>query len=110
MKIDFWTSTEYGGFMNALMSELSNEGIEANQRFNISEATYRSAQSTAQRLLLRVRQYIVYPLQLAIHLFSAVLKGNSKRPVVVATNTFFAPLLATFFNKRVIHLVYDLFP
>ena len=99
MKIDFWTSTEYGGFMNALMSKLSNEGIEANQRFNISEVTYRSARSLPQRLLLRVRQYIVYPLQLAIHLFSAVLKGNSKRPVVVATNTFFAPLLATFFNK-----------
>ena len=29
---------------------------------------------------------------------------------MVATNTFFAPLLATFFNSRVIHLVYDLFP
>ena len=37
-------------------------------------------------------------------------KGNAKCPVVVATNTFFAPLLATFFNGRVIHLVYDLFP
>jgi glycosyltransferase involved in cell wall biosynthesis len=110
VKINFWTSTEYGGFMNALMSRLNKSGIEARQRFNISESTYRLAHSLPQRLLLRVRQYIVYPLQLAIHLFSAVLKGNSKRPVVVATNTFFAPLLATFFNKRVIHLVYDLFP
>lgn len=110
MKINFWTSTEYGGFMNALMSELRNEGIEANQRFNISEATYRSARSTPQRLLLRLRQYILYPIQLAVHLFFQVLKGNANRPVVVATNTFFAPLLATFFNGRVVHLVYDLFP
>lgn len=96
--------------MNALMSELSNEGIEANQRFNISEATYRSAHSAPKRLLLRFRQYILYPIQLAVHLFFEVLKGNAKCPVVVATNTFFAPLLATFFNRRVIHLVYDLFP
>ena len=110
MKINFWTSTEYGGFMNALMSELRNNGIEARQRFNISEATYRSARSALQRLLLRVRQYILYPIQLAVHLFFEVFKGYTKYPVVVATNTFFAPLLATFLNNRVVHLVYDLFP
>ena len=110
MKINFWTSTEYGGFMNALMSELGNEGIEATQRFNISEATYRSACSTKQRLLLRFRQYILYPIQLVANLFCESFKGNAKRPVVVATNTFFAPLLATFFNGPVVHLVYDLFP
>ena len=110
MKINFWTSTEYGGFMNALMSKLRVNGIEASQRFNILEATYRSARSTSQRLLLRLRQYIVYPMQLSLNLFYEALKGNANRPVVVATNTFFAPLLATFFNKRVVHLVYDLFP
>ena len=110
MKISFWTSTEYGGFMNALMSELRSNNIEAHQRFNISEETYRSARSTQQRLLLRVRQYVLYPVQLVFHLFFEVFKGNSKYPVVVATNTFFVPLLATFFNKRVVHLVYDLFP
>jgi glycosyltransferase involved in cell wall biosynthesis len=110
MKINFWTSTEYGGFMNALMAKLGDNSIEANQRFNISETSYRSANSTPKRLLLRFRQYIVYPIQLSFNLFYEALAGNSKRPVVVATNTFFAPLLATFFNKRVIHLVYDLFP
>ena len=110
MKINFWTSTEYGGFMNALMSELSMNGIEARQRFNISEAKYRSARSLLQRLFLRFRQYIVYPIQLSAHLFCELFKGNAKRPVVVSTNTFFAPLLATFFNSRVVHLVYDLFP
>ena len=110
MKINFWTSTEYGGFMNALMSELRSNQIEARQRFNISEKTYRSARSTTERLLLRFRQYVVYPIQLVAHLFNELFKGNAKRPVVVATNTFFAPLLATFFNGRVVHLVYDLFP
>ena len=110
MKVNFWTSTEYGGFMKALMLELRVNGMEASQRFNISEAIYRSARTTPQRLLLRFRQYILYPFQLGFHLFFDVFKGNAKCPVVVATNTFFAPLLATFFNGRVIHLVYDLFP
>ena len=96
--------------MNALMSKLSSYGIEAEQRYNISETFYRSSRSPRQRLFLRLRQYIVYPIQLAAHLLCEALKGNAKRPVVVATNTFFAPLLATFFNRRVIHLVYDLFP
>ena len=96
--------------MNALMSKMREKGIEASQRFNISEAMYRSAQSFLQRLILRLRQYIIYPIQLAIYLFIEAVKGNGKRPVVVATNTFFAPLLANFFNRRVVHLVYDLFP
>lgn len=110
MKIIFWTSTEYGGFMNALMSRLRDNGIEASQEFNISETSYRSARSLLQRVLLRLRQYILYPIQLSLHLILQVFKGNAKCPVVVATNTFFAPLLATFFNVRVIQLVYDLFP
>ena len=96
--------------MNSLMKELGINGIKARQKFNISESTYRSAQSSQERFLLRFRQYIVYPIQLVLHLFYEKLKGNSKRPIVVATNTFFAPLLATLFCKRVIHLVYDLFP
>jgi glycosyltransferase involved in cell wall biosynthesis len=110
MKINFWTSTEYGGFMNALIDELGHKGVQSQQKFNISETSYRLANSYPQRLLLRFRQYIVYPLQLSLNFFYGALKGNANRPVVVATNTFFAPLLATFFNKRVVHLVYDLFP
>ena len=96
--------------MNALMLRLIDNGIKARQMFNISEESYRSARSTPQRLLLRFRQYILYPIQLSAHLFYEAFKGNANKPVVVATNTFFAPLLATFFNSRVIHLVYDLFP
>jgi hypothetical protein len=51
MKIEFWTSTEYGGFMNALMSKLRVNGIQAEQRYNISETFYRSARSPRQRLI-----------------------------------------------------------
>ena len=110
MKINFCTSTEYGGFMNALMFQLSRNGIISTQRFNITESFYRSSRTPIQRLYLRFRQYIAYPIQLIINLSFEALKGNYKTPVVVATNTFFAPLLATFFNVRVVHLVYDLFP
>ena len=96
--------------MNALMSRLQDNGIEASQAYNISEMAYRSARSAPQRLLLRFRQYIIYPMQISLHLIFEACKGNAKHPVVVATNTFFVPLLATFFNSRVIQLVYDLFP
>lgn len=96
--------------MYALMRALNERGISAEQKFNISETFYRSARSPLSRFLLRLRQYIVYPLQLSLSLIGQWLKGHSRVPVVVSTNTFFAPLLATFFNRRVVHLVYDLFP
>ena len=74
--------------MNALMSCLSDRGIEARQRFNISEVSYRSARSTSQRLFLRFRQYILYPIQIAVHLFFEIFNGKSKSPVVVSTTHF----------------------
>ena len=110
MKYKFWTSTEYGGFMHALMHALIKKGILAEQKFNISERFYRSAKSPLERVWLRICQYIVYPMQLCLDLLFDRLSGNAKYPIVVSTNTFFAPLLATLFNKNVIHLVYDLFP
>ncbi len=110
MKINFWTSIEYGGFMEGLMRELGLKGINAEQKFNISEISYRSAKTPIERILLRLRQYIFYPIQLVIHLLMEVIRGRTSAPMVVSTNTFFAPLLASFFNNRVIHLVYDLFP
>ena len=110
MKTNFWTSTEYGGFMQALMRELGLLGIDAAQKFNISEASYRAAQSQFERFILRIRQYIFYPIQVVFNLSIDLLKGRSREPIIVSTNTFFVPLIATFFNRRVIHLVYDLFP
>lgn len=43
MKIDFWSSTEYSGFMAGLIRELRVLGVDAQQRFQISEASYRAA-------------------------------------------------------------------
>ena len=147
MLLRFWSSTEYTGFFSALMRELSEAGLPAKQRFQISEASYRSAKSTPARLILRFRQYIAYPIQLCaslalgrireVRIFKnvKVRKSNGEgvkvrigddltssdlrifRPsnsnndfCVVSTNTFFAPLIATYLHPNVVHLVYDLFP
>ena len=116
-RVDFWTSTEYTGFLAGLIRELSKCGFEARQRYHISEASYRAAKSPGARLFLRFRQYVGYPAQLIAALAWGRVKGSSSSSsntpdgvCVVATNTFYAPLLATLFHKRVVHLVYDLFP
>jgi glycosyltransferase involved in cell wall biosynthesis len=106
MIIHFWSSTEYSGFMEALTACLRERGYEAKQRFLISETSYRAAKSKPARFWLRIRQYLLYPAYLKGHL----LFGKKADVVVVTTNTFYAPLLATFLHKRVVHLVYDLFP
>jgi len=81
-------------------------------------------------LLLRFRQYIVYPVQLFAALASRRLRVyssshqsesgtgtatqalnlNCNDVCVVSTNTFYAPLIATYLHPNVVHLVYDLFP
>ena len=158
MKIRFWSSTEYSGFLAGLMRELNTQGFEAKQCYQISEASYRSAKSSPARLFLRFRQYAIYPVQLCFALLwqriagvirpsasdtaspsgsegvgmrklnaeggNSEKKGSSEsdsglRPpasvlckdvCVVSTNTFYAPLLATYLHPNVVHLVYDLFP
>jgi glycosyltransferase involved in cell wall biosynthesis len=110
MKIHFWSSTEYSGFLEGLMRELNTRGIDARQRFQISEASYRVAKSPLARLWLRVRQYLVYPVRLvAILLFERLFQRQAD-VCVVSTNTFYAPLLATCLHPNVVHLAYDLFP
>ena len=119
MKVEFWSSTEYSGFLAGLIRELRGRGVDARQCFHISEVSYRSAQSTPARWLLRFRQYLFYPLQLG-----GTLVGRRIRSVwhrmrgkacpdglcVVSTNTFYAPWIATFLHPNVVFLVYDLFP
>ena len=92
------------------MRELNECGISARQRFQISEASYRAAKSSFARLWLRFRQYIGYPAQLLVVLGLERLFGRQATVCVVCTNTFFAPLIATFLHPKVVHLVYDLFP
>ena len=116
MKLEFWSSTEYAGFLAGLIRELNDSGLDARQRFQISEASYRSAESAPARFLLRFRQYIVYPIQLIAVLTARRLKRANSNPTsgcdfcVVSTNTFYAPLIASYLHPNVVHLVYDLFP
>jgi glycosyltransferase involved in cell wall biosynthesis len=88
------------------MAELNHRGHLAEQRYAVSEANYRSAHGRLARIGLRLQQYIFYPLKLVCSLIF----GRRTDIVVVCTNTFFSALLATFFHRRVVHLIYDLFP
>ena len=115
IKVKFWSSTEYSGFTVGLIRELNNVGVESEQRFYISEASYRSAKSALARVFLRFRQYLAYPLHMIAVLLAQRVKGGFKLVkgndvCVVCTNTFFAPLLATYLHSNVVNLVYDLFP
>lgn len=109
-RVEFWTSTQYKGFLEGLMRELRMRGFDARQRFQISEASYRAAKSSVARLWLRARQYLIYPLQLMASLLWDRLRRKQADFCVVSTNTFYAPLLATYLHPNMVHLVYDLFP
>ena len=105
----FWSSVEYASFMTGLVNELNAQGCSVEHRFNISHDCYRQAVSPVQRLLLRLRMSLVYPLQL---LWYSMVR-RSPEITVVCTNTFYAPLIAALAagkRGRVVHLVYDLFP
>ncbi len=105
--IHFWSSTEYGGFLRGLVRALNDQGeYHVEQRFLISEKQYRGSHTRLGRLWLRFQQYIGYPLYLCWNL----LKPGKADVVVVSSNTFYAPLLASLLHPRVVHLVYDLFP
>ena len=115
MKLEFWSSTEYSGFLAGLIREFNESGMNVQQRFQISEASYRSSKSAPARLFLRFRQYVAYPVQMIASFVAQRFKGRFKLVkgndvCVVCTNTFFAPLLATYLHSNVVNLVYDLFP
>lgn len=109
MKIQIFSSIELSSFARGLFLELKNRNFLVAHRFAISEVAYRNARSFFLRCWIRCVQYIIYPISLSASLMSSKIKKQSLI-AVVTTNTFFAPLLATFFNRRVVHLVYDLFP
>lgn len=48
-RVEFWSSTEYSGFLEGLIRELRCRDLEARQRYHISEASYRSAKSPVAR-------------------------------------------------------------
>ncbi len=106
----FWSSVEYGSFLSGLVRDLNERGVPATQRYQISQRSYRRARTLWQRILLRVRMYGVYPLQLTW----AVLTGPRNTVHIVCTNTFYAPILAAWAawirGAPTIHLAYDLYP
>lgn len=104
--VEFWSSTQYTGFMEAIMRELSHHGFSTRQRFQVSEASYRRNSGKISRLWVRFRQYVVYPAQLAW----VLLRSRKADILVVCTNTFYAPRIASLFHPKVIFLLYDLFP
>lgn len=83
MRVRFWTSTEYSGFLVGLIRELRETGVNAAQCFQLSERSYRSAKSSLARLFLRFRQYVAYPIpwwksdKIVASTFTAV--GRSER-------------------------------
>jgi glycosyltransferase involved in cell wall biosynthesis len=106
----FWSSVEYLSFMSGLIEALNEQGWDASHQFSISASAYRSAKSKPARVWLRIRMYIIYPLQLLWRAWT----DRSPSIWIVCTNTFYAPLLATLAAQRrthpIVHNVYDLFP
>lgn len=121
VKAYFWSSIEYSNAVVQLIRELNARGVGASQQFSVSAASYRNAKSPPARFYLRFQQYVSYPIQLCwvllrkriIRLKNRVMgdaPGVCDDVCIVTTNTFYAPLLATFFHPHVVYLVYDLFP
>ena len=104
--VDFWTSNEYSGFLASVVRELRDQRVSARQRFHISDQDYRKKRGRLGRLGLRSRQYILYPVQL----LGSLVFQRKPGILVVTTNTFYAPLLASFLHPRCVFLLYDLFP
>ena len=84
LRVEFWSSTEYGGFLEGLIRELNAGGLEARQRFVISESGYRQARGGWARLKLRFQKYIGYPAYLVWRLMFC----RKAEVIVVCTNTF----------------------
>ena len=110
MKVDFWSSIEYAAYMRELAAVLEPHGIRLRPRFQVPQTAYWSThRGTAGRLLLRLRMYAVYPLQVA---FDFLFR---REPVVaiVCTTTFYAPWIAVRCagrRRKVVNLLYDLYP
>ena len=109
MKAFLCSSVELSCFAKRLIDRLNEEGYAIEELFVTSEKNYRKAINFWISKVIRLQQYLVYPLKLIVTCIASNFKKENAI-FLVTTNTFYAPLLATYFNKRVIHLVYDLFP
>jgi glycosyltransferase involved in cell wall biosynthesis len=109
-EIEFWSSVELATFQKGLVRALEDSGWKASHRFEVSQSGYWRARSRLERLGLRIRTYLLYPLRVAAH----YLGPDRGRIGVICTNTFFAPWVASMAVGRrrrpVIHWVLDLYP
>jgi glycosyltransferase involved in cell wall biosynthesis len=108
-KVVFWSSVDAAIFLRATVNSIRAAGIQIEHRAVISIDFYRKAVTPIQRIVLRLRMYVEYPVRLA---WAAIVE-REPRIWVVTTNTFFAPWIVLLFSRRnqaVIHLVWDLFP
>ena len=109
MKVFLCSSVELSSFAKRLTQRLDSSGFAVKEIFVISEKSYRGSSNFIILKVFKLKQYLIYPLRLVATCIASKLKKENAI-FLVTTNTFFAPLLATFFNGRVIQLVYDLFP
>jgi hypothetical protein len=90
---------------------IRNSGYQVEDVYLISEQDYRRQAKSkgVEKLLLRYKMYVLYPLNLIKKVWSA--KGPTI--FIVSSNTFYAPLIVKAFSSKetkVVNLVYDLFP
>lgn len=108
--IEFWSNVRVDGFLPPIMEALRGEGFEVRHRALISAGRYRAATGLWGRWWLRFQMYAFYPLYLA----ARVLAGRKPAVLVVSSNPFFAPAVALLLRlgkaRKVVHLVYDLYP
>ncbi len=108
--VEFWSSVEYGTFLDGLVAALSADGVLARQRFGVGETVYRGARGKLARIGMRWRCYVGYPLGLR----RRVRREPSAGALVVCTNTFYAPAVALRAARGrpapVVHWVFDLYP
>jgi glycosyltransferase involved in cell wall biosynthesis len=107
-EIVFWSSVEAGDFMSSLIQSMRSNGLNVSHKFAVSSKYYRNSKGFFRRILLRFRMYIEYPILL---IFNCIFSNRSSI-FVITTNTFYAPALGILFSyqRKIIHLVWDLFP
>jgi glycosyltransferase involved in cell wall biosynthesis len=96
--------------MTVFVDAIGNKGYDVNHSYHISANEYRGAKTFFQRIILRIRMYIIYP----VHLIARMLLEKKGSIWIVCTNTFYAPFVAAVVSKltgvKVVHLLYDLYP
>ena len=108
-RIEFWSSVEGHGCQQALIRALNADGWRATEVFTVSQEEYRSAKGWRQRLLVRLRTYLAYPLKVG----ASFIERDRRLIAVVSSNTFFAPWLALTASRDrnpVVHWVLDMYP